>query len=215
MDNYDKLILQNKAWTEEQSEKNPNYFKDLAASPKPKFLWIGCSDSRVPATQITDTEPGEMYVHRNIANLVVHTDLNLLSVLQYAVSTLKVEHIIVCGHYDCHGIISAFEHTNLGLMNKWLRNIKDVYRFNASEIDAIENNEAKISKLVELNVQEQVHNLAKTSIVQQAWEDGQKLSLHGWVFDIATGEVKEQININEAESVQDIYRYDLSKGLQY
>jgi len=215
MDKYDKLILQNKAWTEEQSEKNPHYFKDLAASPKPKFLWIGCSDSRVPATQITDTEPGEIFVHRNIANLVVHTDLNLLSVLQYAVSSLHVEHIIVCGHYDCNGIVSAFEHSNLGLMNKWLRNIKDVYRFHEAEINALEKDEDKISKLVEFNVHEQVQNLAKTSIVQQAWADGQKLSLHGWVFDIATGEVKELQSIKEVGEVDEIYRYDLSKGLNF
>jgi len=215
MDNYDKLILQNKAWTEEQHEKNPNYFKDLAGAAKPKFLWIGCSDSRVPATQITDTEPGEIFVHRNIANLVVHTDLNLLSVLQYAVSSLKVEHIIVCGHYDCNGIISAFEHSNLGLMNKWLRNIKDVYRFHESTISAIENYDDKIAKLVELNVQEQVQNLAKTSIVQQAWQDGHKLSLHGWVFDISSGEVKELQNINAVGAVDDIYRYDLSEGLNF
>ena len=215
MDNYEKLILQNKAWKEEQSEKNPSYFKDLATSAKPKFLWIGCSDSRVPATQLTDTEPGEIFVHRNIANLVVHTDLNLLSVLQYAVSSLKVEHIIVCGHYDCNGIISAFEHSNLGLMNKWLRNIKDVYRFHEAEISAIETKQEKISRLVELNVQEQVQNLAKTSIVQQAWEDGHKLSLHGWVFDIATGEVKELESIKEATSIDEIYRYDLGKGLDF
>lgn len=215
MDIYDKLILQNKAWTEEQHEKNPNYFKDLAGAAKPKFLWIGCSDSRVPATQITDTEPGEIFVHRNIANLVVHTDLNLLSVLQYAVSSLKVEHIIVCGHYDCNGIISAFEHSNLGLMNKWLRNIKDVYRFHESTIDSIESYDDKIAKLVELNVHEQVQNLAKTSIVQQAWQDGHKLSLHGWVFDISSGEVKELQNINAAKAVDDIYRYDLSKGLNF
>ncbi len=215
MDLHQRLILQNKAWAEEQNEKNPGFFEELAGGQHPKFLWIGCSDSRVPVNEITDTHSGDIFVHRNIANLVVHTDLNLLSVLQYAVTVLKVEHIIVCGHYGCGGVKAAFEHGNLGLMNKWLRNIKDVYRLHVDEIKEKDSEEDRINRLVELSVDEQVSNLAKTSIVQQAWADGQKLLLHGWVFDISTGLVHDRVVVDNGDDLDDIYRYDIEKGVQY
>ena len=215
MDIHKRLILQNKAWAEEQQEKNPELFKELASGQHPKFLWIGCSDSRVPVNEITDTHSGDIFVHRNIANMVVHTDLNLLSVLQYAVQVLKVEHIIVCGHYGCGGVKAAFEHNNLGLLNKWLRNIKDVYRLHQSEIEEIKDEEARINKFIELNVEEQALNLAKTSIVQQAWADGQKLLLHGWVFDISTGLVHDRKLIDNGDDLDPIYKYDIESGVQY
>lgn len=215
MDIHKRLILQNKAWAEEQQEKNPELFKELASGQHPKFLWIGCSDSRVPVNEITDTHSGDIFVHRNIANMVVHTDLNLLSVLQYAVQVLKVEHIIVCGHYGCGGVKAAFEHNNLGLLNKWLRNIKDVYRLHQSEIEEIKDEEARINKFIELNVEEQALNLAKTSIVQQAWADGQKLLLHGWVFDISTGLVHDRKLIDNGDDLDPIYKYDIDSGVQY
>lgn len=215
MDLHKRLILQNKAWAEEQQEKNPELFKELASGQHPKFLWIGCSDSRVPVNEITDTHSGDIFVHRNIANMVVHTDLNLLSVLQYAVQVLKVEHIIVCGHYGCGGVKAAFEHGNLGLLNKWLRNIKDVYRLHQSEIEQKTNEEDRINRFIELNVEEQAMNLAKTSIVQQAWADGQKLLLHGWVFDISTGLVHDRKLIENDQDMESIYKYDIQSGVKY
>lgn len=215
MDLHKRLILQNKAWAEEQQEKNPALFKELASGQHPKFLWIGCSDSRVPVNEITDTHSGDIFVHRNIANMVVHTDLNLLSVLQYAVQVLKVEHIIVCGHYGCGGVKAAFEHNNLGLLNKWLRNIKDVYRLHQKEIEETANEEDRINRFIELNVEEQALNLAKTSIVQQAWADGQKLFLHGWVFDISTGLVHDRSLIDHNYKLDDIYKYDIESGVKY
>ncbi|MGB0979454.1 MAG: carbonic anhydrase [Croceimicrobium sp.] len=215
MDVHKRLILQNKAWAEEQQEKNPELFKELASGQHPKFLWIGCSDSRVPVNEITDTHSGDIFVHRNIANMVVHTDLNLLSVLQYAVEVLKVEHIIVCGHYGCGGVKAAFEHNNLGLLNKWLRNIKDVYRTHKSEIEAVDGEENRINRFIELNAEEQAINLSKTSIVQQAWANGQKLMLHGWVFDISTGLVHDRKLIENDSELDEIYKYDLESGVKY
>jgi carbonic anhydrase len=215
MDLHKRLILQNKAWAEEQNEKNPGFFAELSSGQHPKFLWIGCSDSRVPVNEITDTHSGDIFVHRNIANMVVHTDLNLLSVLQYAVQVLKVEHVIVCGHYGCGGVKAAFEHSDLGLLNKWLRNIKDVYRLHQKEIEAVEGEENRINKFIELNVEEQVTNLAKTSIVQQAWADGQKLFLHGWIFDMATGLVQDRALIQNSDNLEDIYKYDIAKKVKY
>lgn len=215
MDVHKRLILQNKAWAEEQQEKNPELFKELASGQHPKFLWIGCSDSRVPVNEITDTHSGDIFVHRNIANMVVHTDLNLLSVLQYAVEVLKVEHIIVCGHYGCGGVKAAFEHNNLGLLNKWLRNIKDVYRTHKSEIEAVDGEEDRINRFIELNAEEQAINLSKTSIVQQAWANGQKLMLHGWVFDISTGLVHDRKLIENDSELDQIYKYDLESGVKY
>lgn len=204
---FEKLLLENKAWAREKIKDDPNYFKHLAQIQSPDFLWIGCSDSRVPANEITGTEPGEIFVQRNIANMVVHTDLNLLSVLEYAVVHLQVKHIIVCGHYGCGGVKAAISHTNLGIINKWVRNIKDVYRIHEEELNAIENEEEQVNRLVELNVEEQVYNLAKTSIVQKAWKDRQAPHLHGWVYGLNNGILKPIIDLAPGSKLDHIYEY--------
>ncbi|MFM9051388.1 MAG: carbonic anhydrase [Bacteroidota bacterium] len=208
MHSYQKLLLENKAWAQEKVLDDPEYFSRLALIQKPEFLWIGCSDSRVPANEITGTQPGEIFVHRNIANMVVHTDLNLLSVLEYAVHHLKVKHVIVCGHYGCGGVKAAMTHHNLGIINKWLRNIKDVYRFHRQEIDAIADADLKIDRMVELNVEEQVMNLAKTSIIQRAWKHEQRPHLHGWVYGLDNGLIKPICEMPAGTHIQDIYEYD-------
>lgn len=208
MNPYEKLLLQNKAWSEEKIEMDKEYFNRLAHQQKPKFLWIGCSDSRVPANEITGTDPGEVFVHRNIANMVVHTDLNLLSVLQYAVEVLKVEHIIVCGHYGCGGIEAAISKNNYGLINKWLRNIKEVYKVYQKEVDAIENHTDKVNKLVEFNVIEQCQDLIKTSIIQKAWKSRKAPEIHGWVYGLDNGLITELVNIEpDFEKINPIFRY--------
>jgi len=208
MKTYEKLLLENKAWSREKIQDDPEYFKRLANLQTPEFLWIGCSDSRVPADQITGTEPGEIFVQRNIANMVVHTDLNLLSVLEYAVAHLQVKHIIVCGHYGCGGIKAAISHHNMGIINKWLRNIKDVYRLHEDELNAIADEEQKVDRLVELNVEEQVLNLAKTSIVQKAWKYDQRPILHGWVYGLKNGLLKSVCMIEPGTHLDHIYEYD-------
>src|SRR6476619_7981920 len=168
---HEKLLLENKAWAQEMLEQDSDYFNRLAHLQAPEFLWIGCSDSRVPADRITGTQPGEIFVHRNIANLVIHTDVNLLSVLDYAVNHLKVNHVIVCGHYGCGGIKAAMtNHDYKYVLNMWLRHVKDVYRLYGEQLDAITNEEERADRLVELNVKEQVTHLAKTSIIQRAWK---------------------------------------------
>jgi len=209
MKNFEKLLLQNKAWAAENTANDPNYFKRSAHIQTPEFLWIGCSDSRVPANDVTGTEPGEIFVHRNIANLVLHTDLNLLSVLQYAVQVLKVQHIIVCGHYGCGGIKAAMTNKELGLINKWLRNIKDIYRFHRDELDAIEDYEKRADRLVELNVVDQVMNLAKTSIVQHAWKEENRPTLHGWVYEMHSGLLNPVSMLQPGDFIDPLYRYDI------
>jgi carbonic anhydrase len=184
---YLRLLENNKNWVKEQLELDPNFFENLSKGQTPEYLWIGCSDSRVPANQITGTEPGEVFVHRNIANMVVHSDMNMLSVLSYAVDVLKVKHIIVCGHYGCGGVIAAMKNQQFGLIDNWLRHIKDVYRYHHVELDAIEDENLRARRFVEVNVQEQVHDLGKTSIVQNAWKRNQPLHIHGWVYDIHDG----------------------------
>jgi carbonic anhydrase len=209
MNPYEKLLLQNKAWSEEKIKSDKDFFDRLAHQQKPKFLWIGCSDSRVPANEITGTDPGEVFVHRNIANMVVHTDLNLLSVLQYAVDVLKVEHIIVCGHYGCGGIEAALGNKHFGLINKWLRNIKEVYKMYQNEVDAIEDHTARVNRLVELNVMEQCQDLMKTSIVQKAWHLRKAPHIYGWVYGLNNGLVKELIKIEpDLNNVNPIFRLD-------
>jgi carbonic anhydrase len=208
MKQYEKLLLENKVWAAEKVMDNPDFFNRLSKIQTPDFLWIGCSDSRVPANEITGTQPGEIFVHRNIANMVVHTDLNLLSVLQYAVEVLKVKHIIVCGHYGCGGVKAAFSNHSLGLIDKWLRNIKDVYRIHQDEINHIEGEEKKINRLVELNVQEQVMNLAKTSIVQNAWKHQQQPHLHGWVYGLDNGIINPVFEMSVGSYIDPIYKYD-------
>ncbi|HQW82850.1 MAG TPA: carbonate dehydratase [Ferruginibacter sp.] len=205
---YKKLLNNNKKWVAEQLKFDPNFFKDLAHGQTPEYLWIGCSDSRVPANAITGTKPGEMFVHRNIANMVVHSDMNLLSVLSYAVEVLKVKHVIVCGHYGCGGVLAAMGNKQFGLIDNWLRHIKDVYRIHHSELDAIEDKKEKANKFVELNVMEQVLDLGKTSIVQNAWKHKQPLHLHGWVYDIHDGIINDlEVTIRGIKDLHSIYRF--------
>ena len=204
---YEKLLLENKAWSQEQIADDPEFFTRLEHLQSPEILWIGCSDSRVPADRITGTQPGEIFVHRNIANMVVHTDLNLLSVLQYAVEVLKVKHIIVCGHYGCGGVKAAMSQQSLGIINKWLRNIKDVYRIHKDEIECHKTETEKLNKLIELNIIEQVYNLAKTSIVQTAWKHHQLPHLHGWVYGLNNGIINPIFELEAGSAIDPFYTY--------
>ena len=208
MELYKRLLLANKAWAAEKLDLDEEYFHNLAADQKPDFLWIGCSDSRVPANELTGTHPGEMFVHRNVANLVVHTDMNMLSVLQYAVEVLKVKQILVVGHYQCGGVKASMGNKDLGLINKWLRNIKDVYDKHALELDAITDEKKRFDRLVELNVVEQVKNLSKTTIIQKAWHRGEQVHLHGWVFGLSDGIIKPIIEMPPGSEVEGVYKYD-------
>ena len=206
---YEKLLLENKAWAAEKVEDDPDYFNRLALLQTPEFLWIGCSDSRVPANEITGTQPGEIFVHRNVANMVVNTDVNLLSVLDYAVNHLKVKHVIVCGHYGCGGIKAAITQTDFKpVLNMWLRNIKDVYRLHRKELDEVTDENKKIDRLTELNVKEQVFNLAKTSIIQRAWKHEQRPDLHGWVYGLTDGIINPVFEMNAGTHIDEIYEYD-------
>ena len=209
MHSIDKLLLENKAWASEKKADDPSYFERLSHLQTPEFLWIGCSDSRVPANEITGTQPGEIFVHRNIANMVIHTDVNLLSVLEYAVAHLKVKHVIVCGHYGCGGIKAAMtNHDYKQVLNMWLRNIKDVYRLHRDELDAISDMEKRTDRLTELNVQEQVLHLAKTSIIQRAWQHDQRPQLHGWVYGLKDGLIKPVFEMDHGSDMDDLYSYD-------
>lgn len=188
---YEILLKNNKDWAEGKISNDPDYFSRLSHLQSPEFLWIGCSDSRVPANEITGTDPGEIFVHRNVANLVINTDVNVLSVLDYAVNHLKVRHIIVCGHYGCGGIKAAItNHDFKPVLNMWLRSIKDVYRIHRAEMDMLGDDDKKAHRLTELNVMEQVFNLAKTSIIQRAWKHEQRPDLHGWVYGLDNGLIK-------------------------
>jgi len=209
MQSYEKLLLENKAWAAEQISDDPEYFQRLAHLQTPEFLWIGCSDSRVPADKITGTQPGEIFVHRNVANLVVNTDVNLLAVLDYAVTHLKVKHVIVCGHYGCGGIKAAATKTDFKpVLNMWLRNIKDVIRHHQDELDAIQDEEQRSDRLVELNVIEQVYNLAKTTIIQRCWKKEQRPHLHGWVYGLKDGIIKPVFEMNAGTAIDGLYEYD-------
>ena len=188
--NLDHLFKNNLDWANSIKEEDPEFFSTLSKQQAPDILWIGCSDSRVPANEIIDLPPGEVFVHRNIANVVVHTDLNCLSVIQYAVDVLKVNHIIVCGHYGCGGINASMSNESYGLIDNWLRHIKDVIRFNRTELDQLEGEE-KSNRLCELNVAEQVKNVANTTIIKNAWKRGEQLSVHGWVYGLEDGIVKD------------------------
>jgi len=206
--NFD-LLEKNKQWVRHQLDLDPQYFKKLSEGQSPEYLWIGCSDSRVPANQITGTQPGDIFVHRNIANMVIHSDMNMLSVLSYAVEVLKVKHIIVCGHYGCGGVLAAMENQQLGLIDNWLRHIKDVYRFNAGELDKIENKTERARRFVELNVIEQVGHLGKTSIVQNAWKRNQLLTLHGWAYDVADGIIHDLgVTCTTTKDLHSVYHLD-------
>jgi len=194
-DFYKKILDNNKKWVEQQLESDKNYFQDLSKGQNPPLLWIGCSDSRVPANEIIGAKPGEVFVHRNIANLVVHTDMNMLSVVDYAINVLKVKHVIVCGHYGCGGVKAAMGNESFGIIDNWIRHIKDLFRIHQVVLYAIQDEEIRFNRLVELNVIEQVQDLAKTSIVQNAWKNGQNISLHGWVYGLNSGYVTD-LNIN-------------------
>ena len=208
---YQRLIDGNKKFALSKKMDDPEYFKKLSLGQSPDYLWIGCSDSRVPANEITGTESGEIFVHRNIANLAITTDINMLSVLEYAVKFLKVKHVIVCGHYGCGGIRAAMSNDLQGLVDQWLINIKDVYYTNSTELDAIADLDKRADRLTELNVIRQVRNLAKTTIVQKAWELGE-LHLHGWVYGINSGLVTDLCIIHDGkEDIEAIYRYDIKK----
>jgi carbonic anhydrase len=205
---YQKLIDGNRRYSLERKFEDPEYFKKLSLGQKPDYLWIGCSDSRVPANEVTSTDAGEIFVHRNIANLVVHTDFNLLSVLEYAVKYLGVKHIIVCGHYGCGGVNAAMTNKRHGYVDNWLRNIKDVYNKNSSELEGIKDLDKRADRLTELNVIEQVRNLAKTTVVQEAWKT-RELHLHGWVYGINSGLITDLKVIHDTkEDIEDIYRLD-------
>jgi carbonic anhydrase len=206
-DFYKQILDNNKKWVETSLEKDPNYFQDLAKGQTPPLLWIGCSDSRVPANEIIGTKPGEVFVHRNIANMVVHSDMNMLSVLDYAVNVLKVKHVLVCGHYGCGGVKAAMGNSSIGIIDNWIRHIKDVYRLHSAYLDSIDNETDRFNKFVELNVKEQVFDLAKTSIVQGAWRNGQDLTVHGWVYGLNSGFVTDlNVNICSNSELDDVYQ---------
>jgi len=207
MHSLQHLFDNNKRWAEGKTEGNSNYFKRLSAQQSPEYLWVGCADSRVPANEIVGLDPGEIFVHRNVANVVVHTDMNCLSVLQYAVEVLKVKHIIVCGHYGCGGVQAAMGNTQFGLIDNWLRNIKDVYRKHQNELESIDVGESRTDRLCELNVIEQVANICYTTIVQNAWKRNQDLTVYGWVYGLQDGLINDLgVSISSAEQLPKLYR---------
>ena len=209
MKGHEKLLIENRSWAAEMIKVDPDYFKKLSKLQTPEYLWIGCSDSRVPANQITGTQPGEIFVHRNIANMVVNTDSNVLSILEFAVTHLKVKHIIVCGHYGCGGIKAAMSnHDYKQVLNMWLRNIKDVYRLHREELNAIADEDLRADRLCELNVKEQVMHLAKTSIVQRAWKHEQRPDLHGWVYGLKDGLINTIFEMKAGTHIDPLYEYD-------
>ena len=204
---YKKILDNNKRWVEESLELDPNYFEDLAKGQTPPLLWIGCSDSRVPANEIIGAKPGEVFVHRNIANMVIHSDMNMLSVLDYAVNVLKVKHIIVCGHYGCGGVQAAMNNQSIGIIDNWIRHIKDIYRLHKTYLDGIEDETERFNAFVEVNVKEQVFDLAKTSIVQSAWNSGQELTLHGWAYGLNSGFVTDlDVNFSSDVDLDEVYQ---------
>ena len=206
-DFYKKILNNNKIWVEECLEKDPNYFQDLAKGQQPPLLWIGCSDSRVPANEIIGAKPGEVFVHRNIANMVVHSDMNMLSVLDYAVNVLKVKHVLVCGHYGCGGVKAAMSNDSIGIIDNWIRHIKDVYRLHNEYLDGIVDENERFNTFVEINVKEQVYDLAKTSIVQSVWKNGQELTLHGWAYGLNSGFVTDlNVNISSEKDLDAVYQ---------
>jgi carbonic anhydrase len=207
---YTKLIENNKEWVNRNLAKDPEFFTRLADGQEPPLLWIGCSDSRVPANEIIGAAPGEVFVHRNIANMVIHTDISMLSVLDYAVNVLKVKHIIVCGHYGCGGVKAAMGNSQIGLIDNWIRHIKDVYRFHYQELDKIENEKERFNRFVELNVSEQVLDLAKTSIIQSAWKKEQQIHIHGWVYDIRDGLINDlKVTLKDNKTLNQVYQLSI------
>lgn len=212
MKKNEQLLLQNKAWVEQKLSEDKDFFNRLANIQTPEFLWIGCADSRVSANEITGTAPGEVFVHRNIANMVVHSDMNMLSVLDYAVNVLEVQHVIVCGHYGCGGVRAAMGNKQIGLIDNWIRHIKDVYRLHQDELEAIKDNKQREDRFVELNVIEQVYDLGKTSIIQNAWLKRGGPYVHGWVYDIANGVIKDlKVSMHDNSEMPDVFRFEMPK----
>lgn len=209
MDIYKGLLEGNRAWVKEKLSHDPEYFERLSKGQSPQVLWIGCSDSRVPANEVTGTQPGDIFVHRNIANMVIHSDMNLLSVLDYAVNILKVRHVIVCGHYGCGGVKAAMDNGQHGLVDNWLRHIKDVYRFHTAELESIPDMEDRFNRFVELNVIEQVFDLSKTSIIQNAWQSRHQPMVHGWVYSLQTGLIKDLgVSLSNSDGLPAIYHIE-------
>ncbi|MDE3045781.1 MAG: carbonate dehydratase [Verrucomicrobiota bacterium] len=208
-----KILFQNnEKWAAEKTKQDPNYFKRLAKDQDPHFLWIGCSDSRVPANEIVGLEPGELFVHRNVANICPHTDFNCLSVLEFAVNMVHVEHVIICGHYGCSGVKAAMEDHHLGLVDNWLRNIRDVHARHKEELDAIQDPHLRHNRLVELNVLQQVLNVCHTTIVQEAWANHRSLYIHGWVYDLESGRLKDLNScFSSLDQVEEVYRIQMKR----
>lgn len=207
-----QLFDNNIRWAEARKQQNPGFFQELSEQQSPKYLWIGCSDSRVPANEIVGLDPGELFVHRNVGNIVLHTDLNCLSVLQYAIDILKVEHIIICGHYGCGGIQAAMCKRQLGLIDNWLRGIKDIYSKNQEELEAIADDKQRMDRLCELNIAEQVFNVCHTTIVQAAWQRGQPLAIHGWIYRIQDGLLHDLgLCVTAMEQIEMIYHIKCRK----
>ncbi|HXA02120.1 MAG TPA: carbonic anhydrase [Cytophagaceae bacterium] len=207
---YQQLLTGNKRFVEEKLRSDPDFFKDLSKGQTPEYLWIGCSDSRVPDNEITQTQPGEIFVHRNIANLVINTDINLLSVLHYSVTYLKVKHIIVVGHYGCGGVMAAMSNKKYGFIDNWLSHIKDVFKAHETDLLAIEDKKERSDRLVEFNVIDQVRNLAKVSVIQEAWKDSKYPQVHGWVYDMEHGILKDlDVSIDEQDDLNPIYKFDI------
>jgi carbonic anhydrase len=215
MELYNKLLQKNKEWVEAMISSDPEYFSKLAGGQKPPVLWIGCADSRVPANEIIGAPPGEVFVHRNIANMVVHTDMNMLSVLDYAVNVLKVQHVIVCGHYGCGGVRAAMSNQQFGLIDNWIRHIKDVYRFHQDELEGIQDMGERENRFIELNVIEQVYDLAKTSIIQNSWNKSKSPFIHGWVYDIRNGLINDlKVSVNENSDLPKVYQFENVEALK-
>lgn len=207
MDHEKRLLLANKAWVKEKLQIKPHYFADLSKGQQPTYLWIGCSDSRVPAEDVTGTEPGEIFVHRNIANLVVHTDLNVQSVLHYGIEVLKVEHVIVCGHYGCGGVRAAMTQNHFGVMDQWLRNIKDVLHIHRDDISSQGDEEDQVNRLVELSVLTQLKNIQRSQTLQRAWKMHKRPILHGWVFGIDDGLIRDLYRLDPGSPIDPEYTY--------
>ena len=208
METINELLSGNVEWVNKTLKQKPDFFEKLSDGQSPKFLWIGCSDSRVPATEITNAMPGSIFVQRNIANMVVHTDSNLLSVVNYAVKVLKVKHIIVCGHYGCGGVEAAMGNERFGFLDNWLMHIKDVYRVHRKELDSISDRNNRLDRFVELNILEQVSNLAKVSFIQEEWDEGEFPFIHGWVYSLKDGLIKDlDVTINSTEELEKVYQY--------
>lgn len=211
MKTLDELLEKNRAWAAKLEAEEPGFFQELAKQQTPHYLWIGCADSRVPANQITSVAPGELFVHRNVANVVVHTDLNCLSVIQYAVDVLKVKHVIVCGHYGCGGVTAALQNARFGLIDNWLRHVQDVRERHEALLASISDESERANKLCELNVIEQVTNVCQTTIVQDAWERKQELSVHGWIYGLRDGRIRDlNVSTSSQEELANSYRNALA-----